>query len=253
VAVVIHGVGHDPVDKQAAARSGVVIANTPGANAQSVAELAVGLALAVCRRIPAADRAVRGGQKGFRETAHFTELSGKTALIVGWGSIGGCTGRMLAQAFGMQVLVYSPRSPLTGGFQRVQSLVEGLAQADSVSLHTPLRQETHNLMNTDAFLAMKRGAILINMARAGLVDESALHAALATGHLGGAGLDVYSDEAPEGPLPSFDNVVFTPHLGGSTEDALRRVALEAARHVVVALDGQLPETTLNSEVWRSRG
>jgi len=251
-AVVVHGVGHDPVDLQAAARSGVVIANTPGANARSVAELAVGLALAVARRIPAADRSVRSGQSGFREAARFTELSGKTALVVGWGSVGRCTGRMLAQAFGMRVLVYSPHSPLVEGIQRVQSLAEGLAQADLVSLNTPLRPETRNLLNAGAFSTMKPGAILINMARAGLVDETALHGALATGHLGGAGLDVYTPDAAQGPLAAFDNVVFTPHLGGTTEDALRRVALQAAHHVVVALGGQMPETTLNAEVWRPR-
>jgi D-3-phosphoglycerate dehydrogenase len=252
VAVVIHGVGHDPVDMTAAALSGVVIANTPRANAQSVAELAVGLALAVARRIPAADRAVRAGRGGFRETGRFTELSGKTALVIGWGATGGCTGRLFARAFGMRILVHSPHSPLVDGFQRVQSLAEGLEQADLMTLHTPLRQQTRNLMNEDALSAMKRGAILINMARAGLVDETALHRALASGHLGGAGLDVCSAGARDGPLAGFDNVVFTPHLGGTTKEALRRVALQAAHHVVVALGGQMPDTTLNPEVWRLR-
>lgn len=248
--VVVHGTGHDPVDKDAAARAGVIIANTPGANARSVAELALGLSFSVARRIPAADRAVRSGETGFRESASFTELSGKTALIVGWGAIGGQFGDMLHKALGMRVLVYSPRAPDTAGHSRVATLAEGLAQADLVSLHTPLRDETRNLMDAAAFATLKRGAILINVARAGLVDEAALLASIRDGRLAGAGLDVYSHEAPSGPLAAFGNVVFTPHLGGTTEDALRRTAEATAQHVVTALSGRMPETTLNPEAWR---
>lgn len=250
--VVVHGVGHDPIDKEAAAQRGVIIANTPGANARSVAELAVGLAISAARRIPAADRALRDGVAGFRESARFTELSGKAALIIGWGAIGRATGFMLAQAFGMQILVYSPRSPRVDGGESVASLAAGLARADLISLHTPLREDTRNLMDAAAFATMRPGAILINTARAGLVDERALEAAIASGHLGGAGLDVASAAAPLGPLGEHPNVVFTPHLGGTTEEALRRVAVEAARHVIVALRGELPQTTLNPEVRRPR-
>src|SRR5690606_14658890 len=125
-AVVVHGTGHDPIDKEAAARKGVVIANTPGANARSVAELALGLALAAARRIPAADRAVSCGREGFRESASFTEFSGKTALVVGWGAIGREVGLMLDKALGMHVLVHSPRAPDTNGYERVASLAAGL-------------------------------------------------------------------------------------------------------------------------------
>ncbi|MEO3997950.1 hydroxyacid dehydrogenase [Mesorhizobium sp. CAU 1732] len=248
--VVVHGTGHDPVDKTAAALAGVVIANTPGTNSRSVAELALGLSISVARRIAAADRVVRSGRTGFRESASFTELSGKTAFIVGWGAIGGQFGDMLHTALGMRVLVYSPRAPHTGSHTRVATLAEGLAQADLVSLHTPLRDETRNLMDASAFATLKRGAILINVARAGLVDEGALLASIKDGRLAGAGLDVYSHEAPSGPLAAFDNVVFTPHLGGTTEDALRRTAEAAAAHVVTALSGRMPETTLNPEAWR---
>ena len=247
--VVVHGTGHDPVDKAAAAARGVVIANTPGANAQSVAELALGLALAVARRIPAADRAQRTGAAGFRESARFTELAGKTALIVGWGAIGRSFGRMLDRALGMTVLVHSPRAADTAPYRRVAGLAEGLAQADLVSLHTPLRAETRGMMGPAQFAALKPGAILLNLARAGLVDEPALCQALTSGRLAGAGLDVWSGDAPQGPLAAFPNVVFTPHLGGTTEDALIRVAEAAARHVIDALSGRLPETAINPEVW----
>lgn len=249
-AVVVHGAGHDPVDKEAAARQGVIIANTPGANARSVAELALGLALAVARRIPAADHAMRSGTSGFRESACFSELQGKTALIIGWGAIGRETGRMFAAAFDMRILVHSPRAPHIEGGTPVSSLAAGLAEADIVSLHTPLRDKTRNLINATALAAMKPGAILLNLARAGLVDETALLAALDSGHLGGAGLDLASSDAARGPLAAHDNVIFTPHLGGTTEEALRRVAREAASHVITALNGQIPETAINPEIRR---
>lgn len=205
--VVVHGAGHDPVDKAAAAQKAVVVANTPGINARSVAELAVGLAISAARGIPAADRAVRAGRGGFRESASFAELSGKTALIVGWGAVGRDVGRMLDQAFGMRILVYSPRAPETGPYARVASLGEGLAAADLVSLHTPMRAEATNMIGREAFAAMKPGAILVNVARAGLVDEDALLEALRSGRLAGAALDVYSAAAPAGPLADFANVI----------------------------------------------
>ncbi|QDL91167.1 3-phosphoglycerate dehydrogenase [Paroceanicella profunda] len=244
--VVVHGAGHDAVDKEAATARGVLVCNTPGANARSVSELALGLALAAARAIPAADAAERAGRPGFREAHSCTELSGKTALIVGWGATGAGLGRMLAVALGMRVLVHSPRATDVGGFERVASLAEGLAQADLVSLHTPLRPETRGLIGPDALAALKPGAILVNTARAGLVDEAALAAALASGRLAAAGLDVYSPEAPRGPLGKSPRVVFTPHLGGTTEEALRRVAIGAAGHVIAALSGQRPATALNA-------
>lgn len=249
--VVVHGAGHDPVDKPAAARRNVILATTPGANARSVGEMALGLALSVARRIPAADRAMRSGTPHFRERARFTELHGKTALIVGGGATGRETARMLAAAFDMRILVHSPRAPRIEKATQVASLAEGLAKADLVSLHTPLRDETRNMMDATAFAKMKPGAILLNLARAGLVDEAALLSAITSGHLGGVGLDLSKPEAARGPLAAHDNVVFCPHLGGTTEEALRRVALEAARHVIAALNGQMPETAINLDVWRT--
>lgn len=248
-AVIVHGAGHDPVDKIAAAERGVIIANTPGANARSVAELALGLAISVARHIPSADRAQRAGRQGFRESASFAELSGKTALIVGWGAIGKSLGGMLDRALEMRVLVYSPQAPGTAPYDRVESLVDGLMQADLISLHTPLRPETRHMIGPAEFAAMKPGTILLNLARAGLVDEDALCRALASGRLAGAGLDVWSPDAPVGRLSAFPNVIFTPHLGGTTQEAMRRVAEAAAHHVVTALAGELPSTTINPEVW----
>ncbi|MXN17748.1 3-phosphoglycerate dehydrogenase [Pseudooceanicola sp. GBMRC 2024] len=243
--VVVHGTGHDAVDKGAASARGVLVCNTPGANARSVAELALGLAVAAARGISAGDRAERAGQPGFRESTSFAELSGKTALIVGWGSIGRDLGRMLDLAFGMRILVHSPSAPDTGGYTRVATLEEGLAQADLVSLHTPLRPQTRHLMNAARLAALKPGAILINTARAGLVDEDALLTALQSGQVAAAGLDVYDAAAPMGPLAAHP-VIFTPHLGGTTEAALIRVAEGAAGHVLAALAGEIPPTALNT-------
>lgn len=248
--VVVHGTGHDAVDKVAASAHGVLVANTPGANARSVAELAVGLALSAARRLPAADAWERAGRTGFRESAVFTELSGKTALIVGFGVIGRHTARMLHQAFGMEILVHSPRVSDAEGFEKVAGLAEGLARADLISLHTPLRPETRHLIGEDSLRGVKPGAILVNVGRAGLVDEAALAVSLADGRIAGAGLDVYEHGAPQGPLGQFDQVIFTPHLGATTEEALQRVVLGAVDSVLTALRGELPATALNAADWR---
>ncbi|MFK3779546.1 NAD(P)-dependent oxidoreductase [Agrobacterium sp. NPDC089420] len=245
-AIVVHGAGHDAVDKEAATAKGILVCNTPGANARSVSELALGLALAAARRIPAADRSERAGVHGFREMESFCELSGKTALIVGWGATGAGLGRMLRSALDMRVLVYSPRVADLDGFERAVRLEDGLGQADLVSLHTPLRPETRGLFGDEAIAAVKPGAILVNTARAGLVDEAALARAIETGRISAAGLDVYSHGAPTGPLAATGRVIFTPHLGGTTLEALRRVAVGAARHVLTALSGERPVTALNA-------
>lgn len=243
----VHGAGHDAVDKAAATRAGVLVCNAPGHNARSVSELALGLALAAARLVPAADRDVRAGGRGFRERRASIELSGKTALIVGWGATGAGLGRMLHAALGMRVLVHSPRAPHTDGFEPV-GLDEGLAQADLVSLHTPMRDETRGMIGAAALARVKPGMILVNTARAGLVDEAALAEAVADGRVGAAGLDVYSPAAPHGPLAATDRVIFTPHLGGATTEALKRMAAASAAYVIEALAGRTPKTALNAPV-----
>ena len=151
----------------------------------------------------------------------------------------------------MRVLVYSPNATDTAPFERVTELEKGLAQADLVSLHTSMRPETRHLMNRARFAVTKPGALLVNLARAGVVDEEALAEALASGRLAGAGLDVYSHDAPQGPLAQYENVIFTPHLGATTEDALSRVACAAAGHVITALQGGMPATTLNPDIRKA--
>jgi D-3-phosphoglycerate dehydrogenase len=243
--VVVHGTGHDQVDMDTATERGVLVCNTPGLNARSVAELTLGLALAAARAVPAADRSERAGIGGFREAHPFTELHGKTALIVGWGVIGAMVGPMLRDGLGMQVLVHSSRASDLGGFERAASLHEGLARADLVSLHTRLRPETRGMIGSEALAAVKPGALLVNTARGGLLDEAALATALADGRIAAAALDDYSPDAPAGPLAASPRVIFTPHLGATTTDALRRVSTAAARTVVEALAGRRPATALN--------
>jgi D-3-phosphoglycerate dehydrogenase / 2-oxoglutarate reductase len=205
--------------------------------------------VAAARRILAADRAERAGKAGFRDSSSFTELSGGTALIVGWGATGSLLGAMLHHALGMRILAHSPRPPTEPWAAHAPDLGAALAKADLVSLHAPLRPETRHFMGPAAFAAIRPGAILVNVARAGLVDEAALLDALAAGRLGGAALDVASPETPRGPLAAFDTIIFTPHLGGTTEAALRRTAETAATHVIAALSGRMPPTAINPEVW----
>ncbi|WP_172327239.1 NAD(P)-dependent oxidoreductase [Mangrovicoccus sp. HB161399] len=248
--VAVHGSGHDAVDKDSASAKGVLVANAPGLNARSVAELAVGLAIAASRGIAAGDAAERSGTAGFRYSRSFGELFGKTALIVGWGRIGRMAGESLARGFGMEVLVWSPRAPETGGFARPETLEAGLAAADLISLHTPMSPQSRNMINAASLAQCKPGAVLVNTARAGLVDEEALAGALEEGRLAGAGLDVYTDDAPTGRLGRAPGAIFTPHLGATTEEALIRVAVASAENVITALGGGIPETALNAEAVR---
>ena len=247
--IAVHGTGHDPVDKSAAMATGTVICTTPGANARSVAELALGLALALARRIPAANQAVRSGMAGYRERESFTELKGKTALIVGWGHIGRLVGAMFSSGLGMEILAYSPRIANIRGAHKVDDLYAGLARAHLVSLHTPLRPETAGMINAKSFAAIRPGALLVNTARAGLIDEAALVHALEHGVVAGAALDLFSPEAPAGPLGRDPRVILTPHLGGTTEEALARAAETAAKNVITALNGTQPDTALNPKEY----
>jgi D-3-phosphoglycerate dehydrogenase len=246
--IVSHGRGVDTIAIGEATRHGILVANTPGTNARSVAELAVGLALAAARQVPAADQSVRAGDRKFRERHRFIELAKRRVLIVGWGAIGQVTAAIFRDGFGMPILVFSPRADpeavAASGGRKVASLREGLAQAELISLHAPLRADTKNLLDARALEAVAPGAIVINTARAGLIDESALIVALDTGKVVAAGLDVFD---PDGLLMQRPEVILTPHLGGSTDDSLKRTALASADCVIAVLRGHIPATALNAE------
>jgi len=245
------GVGLDNIDVAEAMRRGIAVVNVPGANAVAVAELCLGVLISLARHIGEASFAVRQGM--WRSPAHNGfELYGKTLGIVGLGRIGRevCS---RARAFGMTVLAYDPYVPeeacLAAGAHPVE-LGELLKCSDVVSLHTPLTRETQGMIGPKELRAMKRGALLVNCARGGIVDEDALYGALASGHLGGAGLDVFQSEPPgSSPLFSLPNVLATPHLGAATREARRRCSIAVAMATQRVLKGEClnPEACLYQE------
>ncbi len=240
-AIVSHGTGVDSIDVEVAIAHGIVVANTPGLNAQSVAELALGLMISAARRIVPADHAVRAGNHTFRNSNSYIELAGKTALILGWGHVGRKFGKMLMDAFDMDVLVYSPHADEASiaetGARPQHDLHGALRRANVVSLHLPLRPDTEHIIGSPEFSALLPGAILVNTARAGLIDERALITALDEGKVFSAGLDLHQDTER---FRGRDDVVLTPHLGGTTEESSRRTGLAAAEAVIDILNGRVP-------------
>jgi len=228
------GVGVDNIDLDAATDRGVVVMNAPTGNTTTTAELAVALLCALARNVPQADRSVRAGSWKKKHLMG-TELSGKTLGVVGLGRIGrvvAARGRGLA----MNVIAYDPylsgqRSPVEG--VELSDLDELLARSDFVTLHVPLNDSTRHLLSRQRIALMKPGARLINAARGGLVDEAALQAALESGRLRGAALDVFESEPPppDHPLLARDDVIATPHLGASSDEAQRQVATDIARQI----------------------
>jgi len=223
------GVGVDNIDLEAASARGVIVFNTPGGSTLSVAELTLGLLLALARRIPEADRSIRAGRWEKSRLVGF-ELMGKTLGLIGLGRIGReVAGR--ARAFGMELLAHDPyvsEGAVAG--VRMVDLDTLLALSDIVSLHAPLADSTAALIDRERIAKLRPGTLLINCARAGLVDEVALLEALESGHLAGAGLDVFPDEPEVNPrLRELPQVVLTPHIAASTPEAQEKVGLQIAR------------------------
>jgi phosphoglycerate dehydrogenase-like enzyme len=238
------GIGIDAIDLDAVRRHGVALAITTGANAGPVAELAIALMLAVYRRIPYVNRAMREGRwptPEMRETCY--QITGKTVGLVGFGHIGRMLARRL-RGFDAQVLYFDTRPADAGTEQELQAryvpMDELLARSDILSLHAPLVPQTAHLINARTIAAMKDGAVLINTARGGLVDEVALYQALVGGKLRGAGLDAFDPEppAPDSPLLSLDQVVVTPHAGGGVFDNVAPVARHAFGNILRFLRGE---------------
>lgn len=233
------GVGLDNIDLAAAEERGVRVVYAPGASAISVAELTIALLFALLRSLPEADRSTRAGRW---ERARFVgaEAHGKTLGVVGFGNIGRAVARRGA-ALGMRVLYADPLGPRPSAPEvpaEEAGLTELLERSDIVTVHVPLRDETRGLIGAEAIGRMRRGAFLINTARGGIVDEAALLAALRSGHIAGAGLDVFESEPPAGsPLLAEPGVIALPHIGASTREAQERVGVEVARRVVAALAG----------------
>ncbi|ORJ60189.1 hydroxyacid dehydrogenase [Mycobacterium simiae] len=233
------GAGVNTIDVNAAIELGIAVANMPGANAPSVAEGTVLLMLAALRRLPALDRATRQGRgwpldPELGETVR--DIGGCTVGLVGYGNIAKRVGEIVA-SMGATVVHTSTRDDGQPGWLPLREL---LAVSDIVSLHLPLTEKTHHLLDEDSIAVMKPGAVLVNTSRGAIINEPALVAALRDGRLAAAGLDVFEDEpvAPDNPLFELDNAVLTPHVTWYTADTMRRYLIEAVQNCRRLRDGE---------------
>jgi len=239
-----HGVGVEAIDLQAAKARGIIVCNTPDANVESVAEQAVGFMLTVSKQILKADIALRQGRWGVRYEYIGQELFGRTLGMVGMGRIGSRVAEICHFGFQMPV-VYSDVVQYPTIEEKLDakrlSLDELLAQADYVSIHVPLLPSTKGMLGKEQLARMKDGAILINTARGAVVDEAALIEALKSGHLAGAGMDVYEVEPTpvDNPLFQLENVVLSPHMAAHTDDALKAMSM-IAKDIINVLEGRAP-------------
>jgi D-3-phosphoglycerate dehydrogenase len=227
------GIGVDNVDIPAATAGGVIVMNTPFGNSITTAEHAIALMMALARELPAANASTHSG-KWEKNRFMGVELYGKTLGLIGCGNIGGIVADR-AKGLKMHVIGYDPylsaERAAELGVEKVE-LDDLLARADFISLHTPKTPETKNIISAEAIAKMKKGVRIVNCARGGLVDEAALKAALDSGHVAGAALDVFSEEpAKSNVLFGHEKVVATPHLGASTEEAQENVALQVAEQI----------------------
>ena len=241
------GVGVDNIDVPAATERGVIVVNSPAGNTVAVAELALGMMLTLVRRLVPASRSMADGEWK-RSKFMGNQLYGKTLGVIGTGRIGVEVIKR-AQSFGMQVLGYDPfLTTSRASFLGIEATdVDGiLRRCDFISVHTPLTRDTKHLINREAIAKMKDGAYIVNCARGGIIDEAALFEGLASGKLGGAGLDVFEAEPPSAsPLLNLPNVVLTPHLGASTEEAQVDVAVDVAQQIVEVFQGRPPQSAVN--------
>lgn len=247
-----HGVGYDAVDVEALNGRGIPLTIVGDVNSRAVAEHTLMLMLAAARRVVAHDTATRAGQWGVRNRFETVELDGKTLLIIGFGRIGRRVAH-LAQAFGMEVVAYDPftdqEQMKAAGVRRAASIDGALPYADYVSLHVP-GSPSGPMFGADELALMKPGAILVNAARGGLIDETALDVAIREGRLGGAALDVFTQEPPppDHPFLTNDRIVVSPHAAGLTNECASRMAVAAVRNIVNFYGGTLePALVVNAK------
>lgn len=248
------GVGFDAVEIPALSERGIPLMTTGIANSTSVAEQAVFFIMAIAKRVAALDALVKEGRWQDRMTTIPSQLSGKTALVVGFGRIGSRSAKRLA-AFEMDVLVYDPHLPAetirAAGYEVVTDLDAALPRADYVTIHCPKSPATIDLFDAARIGKMKKGAGLVNTARGGIVNEPALHDALVSGHLAGAGLDVFDMEPTPmaNSLLKLDTVLAAPHVAGVTVESIIGMAVATAENILSALDGKPNrDNVVNKEV-----
>ena len=229
------GVGVDNIDLAAASKKGIVVMNTPGGSSVTVAELTLAMMLSISRHVAQATASIKGG-KWEKKKFQGHELFGKTLGVIGIGNIGAM---VVERAIGMRmkVIAYDPFISADAAARMgasLGSLEEVYKQADYISIHVPLTEQTKHMLNAETLPKLKKGVYIINCARGGVVDENALAASLASGHIGGAAFDVFEEEPPkpENPLLKLENFICTPHLGASTEEAQVNVAIALAEQMV---------------------
>jgi len=241
------GIGVDNIDVAAATDQGILVVNAPTANLLSATEHTFALLLALARNVPLADASIKSGEWD-RKRFVGTELQGKTLGVIGFGRIGQKVAER-ARAFSMEVIAHDPYldSAVAGRLDvEMVELEDLLARSDVLTLHTPLTDTTRNILSAERIRGIKEGAILVNCARGGLVDEKALLEALESGRLAGAALDVFAEEPPTDlALARHPKVVATPHIGAQTREAQERIAVQTARMVLAALEGSLSVTAVN--------
>lgn len=248
------GAGFDVIDVEACNAAGVIVCHQSGTNKEAVAEHALGMMLALSKRIAQADKALRRDAAPDRFALTGRDIRGKTVGIVGVGEIGTRLAEICRGLFGMEVLgcdPYQTEAQLAARGARKVSLEELLERSDFVSVHAPRNAETLGMIGRAQFARMKPTAQFIQTARGGIHDEAALEEALAAGRIAGAGLDVWAKEPPppDHPLLRFENVLASPHTAGITEEALHDMALGAAEQWVAIFRGEVPPRLVNPEAW----
>jgi D-3-phosphoglycerate dehydrogenase len=244
------GVGVDNIDVEAATQNGIIVLNAPTGNTIAAAEHAVAMMLALARNIPVADASMHAG-KWDRKKFTGSELRGKTLGILGLGKIGYELSRIASLGLEMRVVAVDPLANAERADQAGAELVDLprlLAESDVISVHVPLTDHTRSIIGREQLAAARKGVRIINVARGGIVDEAALAEALASGHVGGAAIDVFTTEpiAADNPLLSAPNIVLTPHLGASTEEAQINVASDVADQIVDVLAGRAARYAVNA-------
>ena len=246
------GMGYDAIDLEAATERGILVTRAPVLH-HATANMTMGMMIALVRKLTAADRSVR--ENPWEERHHLVtpDLTGMTLGIIGFGQVGREVARR-AVPFGMEILVFNPSDVSAAASQlgaRTASINEVLANSDVVSLHCRHSAETVNMFNADLFGRMKKGSYLVNTARGGLVDESALAAALESGHLAGAALDVFATEPvpADNPLLAFENVLCAPHIAGDTSTTMLAAVDLAVQLIADCFAGKRPENLLNPDTW----
>lgn len=241
------GVGVDAIDISAATAAGVVVATTPGANEDAVADHALALILALQRRLAENDAAIRDGRWDRAGSLTPSDLYGATVGLIGSGAIGRAVIRRL-RGFGSTICVYDPFVERAPEGVELVDLPTLLDRSDVITVHAPLTEGTRGLLGAEEFAAMKPGAYLVNVSRGGIVDEEALAAAIASGHLGGAGLDTFEREPiGDSPLRDLPTVIMSPHIAGLSHRSIEAMTEAATQAVLDVMAGRLPAHPVNPE------